>query len=72
MNFLRKSIGLNVDPSPSTSLYPTKILETSFEKSLSEDVVVKNLNNAVISINEALKNVSDSKDEKVLYILSFH
>lgn len=65
-DFLSKSIELNVEPSPGVSLHPTRILESSFEKSSSEDAVVKNLNNALISINEALKNISSAKDIKDL------
>lgn len=65
-DFLHKSIDLNVEPSPGVSLYPTKIPETSFEKNSSEDSIVKNLNSAVISINEALKTISDSEDKKAL------
>ena len=65
-DFLNKSIDLNVEPSPGVSLHPTKIPETSFEKNSSEDSIVKNLNSAVISINEALKTISDSEDKKAL------
>ena len=65
-DFLSKSIDLNVEQSPGVSIHPAKILETSFEKSSSEDIVIKNLNNAAISINVAIKNVSDLKDKKVL------
>lgn len=61
-----KSIELNVEPSPGVSLQPKRIPLTCFEKNLSEETVVKNLSNAVISINEALKNITETKDKVVL------